>query len=284
MSINYPTLYTSSASPQVILGDDITGQGADDARQGFRKYNSHVHLPFSPADFLAYNIALGDEVYIYDEDGESVFDLVDAPVIEYLSHTELRINVTPDQDIENKVLYIKAPLEDIDNAVIIPGVDLLLGSDLIKFSPETPRTGFLTPQQYSVLASHQITQNFTLVSGQLPASLPFVISSATAGWLKSINLYLSAGTGSFYPRVTSSITLPSVVEGDVIEAMGGAVVNTPITFEDTDPLVEEYPGLLTTPMHPTDLIELVIDDLEFPEGVTQVLLVGTLDILRVIDG
>ena len=281
MSINYPTLYTSSASPQVILGDNITGQGADDARQGFLKYNNHVHLPFSSTDFFTYNLALGDEVFIYDEDGISVFDEIDAPVIEYLSHTQLRLNTTSSVDLENKLLYVKAPLEDIDNAIVITGVDLVEGSDLVTFNSETPRSGFLTSQQYKLLASNQVNHSFTLVDGSVLASYPLLISVDNASWLKSVSFYLSGGSADFTVKITRAAT-EDVIESDVISVTGGAVLTEVFTEEVTDELVEVFAGLLTSPLLPNDLVEITVTDMVFPVDVTRVMLVCTLDMLRVL--
>lgn len=278
---NYPTIYTSSASPQVILGDNLTGVGSDDARQGFRKYNNHVHLPFSSTDFFTYNVAIADEVFIYDDDGLDIFETVDPPVIEYITHNSLRINLTSPVTVENKVLYVKSPLEDISNAILITGVDMAEGSNLITFNADTPRGGFLTSEQYKLLASKQINHSFNLIDGSLPAALPFVITVENLSWLAGLSLYITQGSATGYLRITRDAT-GAILNSDPITVTAGSITNTRFTEDEVDPGVVPFAGLLTSPLAPGDLIEFVLSSVTFPDGVTQVMLVGTLDLLRVL--
>lgn len=279
MSINYPISYVTSASPQVILGDDITGLGADDARQGFRKYNNHTHLSSTSVDFYTYDIAIGDEVYIYDDNGNSVFDTVDVPVIEYISHNEVRINVTAIATIENQLLYVKAPLEDIENAIIITGVDLTEASDIITFNPEVPRGGFLTTEQHTLLASKQVTHSFNLIDGAVLAALPFILSVENTSWLKSISYYLTAGSASVSLRVTRQAT-GTVITSDPVAVPTTTVTTQTFTEETVDPQVEVFAGLLDNPLVTGDLVEVVLNSVDF-NGASQVMLLATLNMLRV---
>jgi hypothetical protein len=223
-------------------------------------------------------LAIGDEVYIYDEDGLNIFDTVDPPVIEYISHSTLRINVTAPESIENQLLYIKAPLEDVDNAIIITGVDLATGSNLITFNAETPRGGFLTTEQYNLLASNQVHHTFPVTGA---ATLPLVIAVRQPHWLTALSLYVSQGSITGYLKVTRDATETSV-NSSSITVTAGTVSNTRFTEDSIAAGTVPFVGLLTSPLAIDDLVEFVVTGTTFPEGVTQVMLVGTLDLLRVL--
>jgi hypothetical protein len=158
-----------SATPQIIIGNPATGQGADDTAQAFRKYNAHTHRTYSPDDFRAYHISLGDRVYVYDEDDVSVFDIVDAPVITTLNPDYLIVSVTCTTNLSNTKLYVGAPKNSPDSPpVIIWGVQLTLGSNVIEFNPAIDRAGFLDSRQVEALSSFQTSQLFYLNIAEYP--------------------------------------------------------------------------------------------------------------------
>jgi hypothetical protein len=158
-----------STTPQIIIGNPATGQGADDTAQAFRKYNAHTHRTYSPDDFRAYRISLGDRVYVYDEDDVSVFNIVDAPVITTLNKDYLIVSVTSTTNLSNTKLYVGSPKNSPDTPpIIIWGVQLTLGSNVISFNPDIDRAGFLDTRQVESLSSFQASQLFYLNSAQYP--------------------------------------------------------------------------------------------------------------------
>lgn len=278
---NYPTIYTSSASPQVVLGDTITGLGSDDARQGFRKYNNHIHLPFSSTDFFTYNIAIADEVFLYDDNGINIFNGVDPPVIEFISHNALRINTTSSLTIKNKLLYVKAPLEDIDSAILISGIDLEENSNLITFNADTPRSGFLTPEQYKILANKQVNHSFNLIKNNNFTSVPLIISVDNSYWLKSLSLFLNQGSVKGYLKVTRDAT-GLILNSDYINVTANNVNNTRFTEDNIDSNIVPFSGLITSPLQQNDIVEFVFSDITFPDQVSQLILTCTLNLLHVL--
>lgn len=139
--------------PMVVTGNRLTGQGADSTLQGFNKYNNHDHWQANPADFRFYDIAIGDEVYLYDADGNNVIGDALPATVDYISGEELRVTVSSSADITNGILLLK-----YDKTVYIQGVNADLGSNIIYFytaeafsSPGLP--GFITPQLASASLS-----------------------------------------------------------------------------------------------------------------------------------
>jgi hypothetical protein len=278
---DYPTLYDTSATPQVLVGDDSLGLGIDDARQGFRKYNNHTHLVAVANNFLAYDVAIGDEVFIYDSEGRNYFDQIDAPVIDYISSSQIRVNIPCLVDVLNTTMYIKAPLEDEDNSIVIPGIDLTAGSKLISFNQERPRDGFLSTRQLELLHKKSEHFNFTFNSGSNYNTIPLYLWVQDKAFLQHISLYMPQGTATFYLRLTKSLT-ELQVESDYFTVTGGELQRVTYMEDLVPPSAETYTGFLTSPLVEGDLLELVVESITYPEGISQVMLVGTIDFLRIL--
>lgn len=264
--------------PQVILGDPITGRGSDDTTYAFRKYNQHRHQTALPTNFLLYGVALGQEVYAYDANDQSIFEQILAPTITYLSTNELRISVTAAQSLTAATLYVGAPKEDASNATIIEGVDFTFASNIITFNPDVPRAGFVTATQLSALASYQLSQTNTITAS---GTYPVIASLPTKSWANSAALYLSAGSGIFQLRQTTEegtrdLGIPMVVYAASGTAVQDFVINGGITASGLYPVTYSNRALTT------DASVIVrADAIYLPSGVSGATLLTAVNLTRV---
>jgi hypothetical protein len=194
-------------------------------------------------DFLAYDVALGDEVYLYDVNDRLVVDEITAPTISYLSSSELRISTTFNQSLSNTVLYVKAPKEEPQNAVLITGVDIEQGSNLIRFNPASAN-GFASTAQIISLSTDQHNHVFAIPSGVVNYEYPVVFPSANKSWVKSLSISLHHGTGTFHliaKRGSTEQILANIGINDP-----GIVYKTDLTEDEIADSSLVYPsGLMT---------------------------------------
>ena len=242
---------TSGVIPQVILGNRVTGIGADDTRESFNKYNNHSHWTTTPPDFRHYPIEIGQEVRLYDCDGNNVFGDVVPGIVEYISGDTIRVSVPaegPTVDggtVENGVLFLGAA-QDIQ----IPGVDSTDGSALVVFTTiddlDYPAglPGFVNPQQAEILGAVEISgQILGIVDGVVPLAMQIPYPY----WLVGIRV-LSPGftTGDHFTGQLQVKTGTSVVNyGPTF--VSNSVENEVIFVPYTDPGVSTSPYPATQP-------------------------------------
>lgn len=265
-------------SPTVILGDPTTGAGSDDTTQGFRKYNQHTHLNSAPSDFTTYNIAVGDTVYIYDSNDQLVFNTLVAPAITYLSRTELQLSTTATVTLTATTLYIKAPKEDSDNAVVIQGVDVTQASNLITFNSNQPRAGFLSSESLTSLSNYQLSQtNQVTASGIFPvlATLP------AKSWATELNVYLTLGSGVV--QFNTVIGSGTAALGDAMTVAEGALYSQSLVNDVVDLNAVTYPSNLSGAPLPTNtLITAEVQAIYLPSGISSTTLLTSVNLTKVI--
>lgn len=227
--------------PIVILGDQQTSSGADDVTQGFRKYNLHEHAPVRLPNFLVYDVAIGDPVYLYDVNDRVIFDSVSPPVITYLSETLLQISVTANTTLSSVKLFIKAPKEEPQDAIVIEGVDIVKGTDLISFSAGFLEKGFITQAQLQALSRQQLNYFFSIPTTFSGQSYYMMLPTAHKVWVKALNLITQEGTGTFQlisviNNVESNLGEPLMVEAT------NEVFRREFTSETVDSEAAEYPA------------------------------------------
>jgi hypothetical protein len=235
-----------AVSPIVILGDQFTGSGSDDTTQGFRKYNTHVHSEARVTDFLAYDVAMADPVYLYNVDDQLVYNTITPPEITYLSATQLRLSTTVNQTLTDTVLYVKAPKEEPETAVVIRGVTIEAGSNIIEFTGDLS-SGFIADSQLQALSADQLNHTFTIPSGVANYTYPLVFPSANKTWVRSLAIASHHGKGIYQLIAKRENQERLLVDIDIQNP--GVIHNVDLTDASVDGSVFSYPNnLLPSPL------------------------------------
>ncbi len=235
-----------SVFPIVILGDESTGSGSDDTTQGFRKYNDHYHSDARVTDFLAYDVAMEDDVYLYNTDDQLVYDTITPPKITYLSATQLRLSSTVNQTLTDTILYVKAPKEEPETAVVIRGVTIEEGSNIIEFTSNLS-SGFIADTQLQALSADQLNHTFTIPSGVSNYTYPLVFPSANKTWVRSMSIASHHGKGTY--QLISKRENQERLLVDIDIQNPGVIYNVDLTDAAISNSVFNYPdNLLPSPL------------------------------------
>jgi uncharacterized protein YcfL len=184
-------------TPQASVSLDIYDRISDDTSSAFLKYNVHQHNSVVLPSFTAYDIEIGDSIYLYNNQGIDVFPL-DQPA-EVVNITEQQILLSQPNQLEavdNAVLYYRAPLGDL-NSKSMAGVSIDYLSDRLYFSSTASyydfnqqarvgRSGFIDQLQAAAFQNDIISSNLTIAESGPKVLLPFVGQQA---WLIGVSIY-----------------------------------------------------------------------------------------------
>jgi hypothetical protein len=257
----YPTIYTLSTSPQVILGSNTTGLGADDALLGFRKYNSHTHLYSTSTNFYTYGISPGNVVYVYDDDGVPLFSESEPPAIEYISASQVRLNTTSTRSLDNRLFIVK-PVPDSEELVVIVGISLRAGHSLIEFSPDVPRQGHVSNQVLDGVLKEQIGSSYSLSGLTAGAIIPVALFTEH-GWIESTSLKLVNATATVKLQIKqfhSNYSLPpTTYSTESITLTDGTVIDYSFVEQAINSEAMPFSGFLSKSLQTPFMLELLVE-------------------------
>lgn len=236
----------SYVSPQVLVANSIYDPIADDGVTAFNKYNVHYHNPVVSADFLSYDLEIGDEVYLYNQDGSEVIQGPDPAVINYITSKEIRISSTILESITNGFLYYKQQ-RGVAFSKVIPGISASINSQIITFTDtyeilDTQQrsirgvAGYITPNAVSSLSRCNVSALLVTKSGRM--LYPVIPTLGFKGWLIGLGVY-SIDTVTNY-RVAYSVAGLSgrtVISQDINPIYNGSLYHT-LMYDDED--IESY--------------------------------------------
>lgn len=200
----------SQVTPKIILGDAISGIGAEPIRNSLAKYNIHDHGRSAPPNFYLTGVRLGDVVTSDSACGD--------PIV--AANTTI-IQITPTQLTLSSNALLTAQCAIKVGTKIIYGCSLTKDSNIVTFTEGFNQHGFVEGDQLLSLAT-------THISGllRLPTLLtyPILIRSPFAGYIHRVCVKAVAGSAtlsiefrndaeSFLRRTTSfSATTSSATE------------------------------------------------------------------------
>lgn len=184
-------------SPQVMVAKSIYDPVADDGITAFSKYNVHQHNTVVSADFLSYDLEIGDEVYIYDQNGSELINGPDPATIDYITSKEIRLNKTILDNVTNGFLYYKDQ-RGVARSKIISGISASINSQVVTFTDtyevlDTQQreiggvAGFITPTMVSSLSKENISTLLVTKSNRLV--YPVIPTLGFTGWLIGLGVY-----------------------------------------------------------------------------------------------
>lgn len=186
--------------PRVYIPRGVFDNTGDDVFQWLNKFNNHEHIRTVIPDFTYYDLAIGDEVYIYNTEGEEILYNASPALIEYISALEIRISHSASTTLENTVLYYKAPKADVDSRLLF-GVNTTEDSQIITFGVSIQNEefqqkegygfpGFISQKQLRELAKATHTQQFYIDPSK--NLYPIITNTQYRSWLVDVYTYSSS--------------------------------------------------------------------------------------------
>jgi hypothetical protein len=262
-------------TPQANVSLSLYETVADDTASAFLKYNVHQHNPAVLPSFLAYDIRVGDPVYMYNLQGVELFPQVEPAVVTYITRDTLVISQSATEDAVNSILYYGAPRGDA-RAREVQGVNISAFSQSLSFyatvdfynytqAATLGRSGVITPKQGLSLLHHTVPLSLNLHAGVTTYVLvPYV---GIKGWLSSISAYSYDYTGSaqflryFYEDPLQDVEDANTwqVISPQLDLAAGLRSRVACMEETLAVFPEVYPlDRAATPCYPNDMLALQI--------------------------
>jgi len=224
-------------TPQAILGDPITGIGAEPFRSSLAKYNAHIHALVNPFNFLQSGIKLGDSLTAENLCGITV--LPSNTVVTIITPTSITLNNNATRT-DNCRLAINVNQLFLDNVSSTIGSPVLtitnqnsagfissnsfknLSTFVLSGFLQTVETGFKPLLLKAPFSCYLVGANFIAEGGKVNVSVEF--KSNTYTFVKRIDL----GDCNNNSLVTHDLTLQNSVRNSLLNVNQsiGILINT----------------------------------------------------------
>lgn len=168
-----------SVKPQAVVGDPVTGFGAEPIKASLTKYNNHTHTTANLNNFLAYGIKYNDLVEAESQCGDPVVPenttVVDIKVSQLtLSNPAIATSVC-NLSVGGKVVYNCSITEN----------------SLVVTFASVPDAGLVTKNQLTHIATK--TYTVSLYNPAVGTLSPFVLHSNLKGYIQNAYVLLQSG-------------------------------------------------------------------------------------------